>query len=150
MSPTRTVLVVVDVSVVVVVLVVVDVEVVGTVVVVVVGGSHGHCRSTGTPTVAFKHTSASVADVGSVPFGAQIQAGSQLCRPTAALRMNKQSVATGAAPALTGWEQSPVAARAGSMAPKTHTSATASAARRHDRISTSPYSTRRHSPRFMT
>jgi hypothetical protein len=91
MSPPVTVVLVVDVPVVDVLLVVsvvlvVDdvvavvlvVDVVGTVLVVVVGGSQGHWSGTGTPTEAVKHTSASVAEVGSVPLGAQMQAGSQL------------------------------------------------------------------------
>jgi len=75
--------------------------------VVVVWIGHGQASSTGWPTVFLRQRSASVALVGSEPFGAQMQGGSQVCVPTATRRMKRQSVAAGLAPVLTGWAQSP-------------------------------------------
>jgi hypothetical protein len=87
-----------------VVVVVVDV-VTGIVVVVVVDvvPGHGQLRTTDWPTAFFRQMSASVAVTGSVPLGAQMHSGEQVCEPTAARRMNRQSLAVGLAPEVTGW-----------------------------------------------
>ena len=85
-----------------VVVVVSDVVVVNIVDVVVVGGSHGQSKETGVPTAAFRHTRESVAVIGRLPLGAQMHSGVQVAAPTAALRMNKQSDATGPSPLLSG------------------------------------------------
>jgi len=93
----------------------VDDVVVGT---VVVGVPHGHASGAGLPTATLRHTRASVAVVGSVPFGAQTHAayGSQVRSPTATPRMARQSVAVGWLPLVSGCAQSPLAARAGNGA----------------------------------
>ncbi|RMD86348.1 MAG: hypothetical protein D6815_00005 [Candidatus Dadabacteria bacterium] len=79
-------------------------------VVLVVG--QGQLSCTGCPTANLRQTSASVAVIGVVPFGAQIHSGLQVTLRTAALRMNRQSEAVGRAPFVSGCEQSPWAARA--------------------------------------
>jgi len=73
---------------------------------------HGHWKVTLWPTAFFRHTSASVAVVPPSPFVSQMHAGSQVSEPTAARKMNKQSLATGVAPLLSGWPQSASAANA--------------------------------------
>jgi len=97
------VVVVVSVDVVVAVDVVVSVDVLVVVVVVVlVAISHGHWSVAGCPVAALRQRRASVAEVGSVPFGAHSQGLSQLAAPTATLRRKRQSVAVTEAPLLTG------------------------------------------------
>ena len=88
-------------------------------VVVVVTESQGQSSATAPPTAADKQRSASDAVAGRLPFGAQTQSecGAQVARPTATLKMRKQSVAVGAFPFDMGCEQSPFAAVAGE-APK--------------------------------
>jgi hypothetical protein len=83
-------------------------------VVVVVGGSQGHPSVAGLPTATAKQTRASVAVVGSTPFGAHTQAAKapQLRVPTATLRIARQSDAVGWLPPVRGWAQSPLAASA--------------------------------------
>jgi hypothetical protein len=46
-----------------------------------------------------------VAEIGNVPEGAQMHSGVQVVTPTAAFRMNKQSVEVGFGPPDTGCEQ---------------------------------------------
>jgi hypothetical protein len=100
--------VVVESSVVLVELTVVDVSVVEVTVedvtVVLVPPLQGQLSGTLTPTATFRQSNASVALAGSVPVGAQMHSGVQVWRPTATFRMKRQSVATGAAPLLTGCE----------------------------------------------
>jgi hypothetical protein len=72
---------------------------------------HGQFSATLCPTALRRHTSASVAETGSVPEGAQMHSGEHVVNSTAAFKMNKQSVETGAVPLLSGCEQSPCAAR---------------------------------------
>jgi hypothetical protein len=70
---------------------------------VVVTPLHGQFSGTASlPTECCRHSNASVAFAGNVPVGAQRHSGSQVWLPTAAWRMNRQSVATGAGPSLTG------------------------------------------------
>ena len=57
------------------------------------------------PVATCKQISASVAEGGSVPFGAQMHAGEQLRISVATCRMNRQSVTVGFDPELTGCEQ---------------------------------------------
>jgi hypothetical protein len=97
--------------VVVVVVVVVLVDVGGGEVVVVVN-PHGQSSVIGTPTATARQVSASVAVAGIEPFGAQTQVacGSQTSKPTATLRIRRQSVAAGRLPSVSGCEQSPLAA----------------------------------------
>jgi len=80
--------------------------------VVVVVTMHGQFSATSCPTAFFRQTSASLAVVLSSPLGSQTQVGEQTSEPTAVLRMNKQSEAVGLAPLVTGWLQSPCAAKA--------------------------------------
>jgi len=92
------------------------VVVVGAAVVVVVATGHGQLSSVEPPTATARHTSASLAVVGSVPLGAHVHAGAQTSAPTATFRMKRQSLATGAAPVLTGCAQSPRSADTGGAA----------------------------------
>ena len=69
---------------------------------VVVETEHGQFSVTAWPTAFFRHTRESVAVVGKLPFGAQMQAGSHVADPTAARKMNRQSLAVGADPVVTG------------------------------------------------
>jgi hypothetical protein len=55
--------------------------------VVVVVPSQGQSRGTGWLTATCKQTSASVAAVGRLPFGAQMHSGVQVSRPTATFKM---------------------------------------------------------------
>jgi hypothetical protein len=80
---------------------VIVVVVVETVVEVVVG-PHGQLSGTGAPTAAFKQSSASVALTGSVPLGAHTHSGWHTSVPTAAFKMNRQSLAVGLAPVDSG------------------------------------------------
>jgi len=57
------------------------------VVLVVVLASQGHESDPEPPTAMARHTSASVADTGSVPFGAHAHSCSHDAAPTATLRM---------------------------------------------------------------
>jgi hypothetical protein len=111
-----------------VVVVVLDVVVVVVVVELVVDATQGQSRATGCPTEYFKQVSESVAVVGRLPFGAQMQPGAQLSRATEVRRMYRQSVATGSAPADIGWLQSPGPAMAGEVQMRMHTAATSHAA----------------------
>ena len=74
---------------------------------------HGHAGCTMMPTATFKQRSASVAVTGDASLSSsQMHSGSQAPMPTATLSMNRQSLATAPVPVLTGWPQSPWAARA--------------------------------------
>jgi hypothetical protein len=73
--------------------------------VVVVVDTQGQSRETELPTEAFRQVSASVVVIASSPVGSHTQP--QVCRPSAACRMNRQSVAVGIEPLLTGWAQGP-------------------------------------------
>jgi hypothetical protein len=95
-----------------VVVTVVLVEVVTVVDEVVVELGHGQSSTTFCPTAFFKHASASLAVVLDELLVSQIQAGSHVSAPVAERRMNKQSLAVGSAPLVTGWPQSPCAAKA--------------------------------------
>jgi hypothetical protein len=79
-----------------------DPSVVVVMVVEVVVGPHGQSRDTAEPTAALKQSSASVAFTGSVPLGAQMHSGEQVAESTATWRMNKQSLAVGKAPEVSG------------------------------------------------
>jgi hypothetical protein len=68
---------------------------------------HGQVSAIGCPTALCRQTSASVAEIGRSPEGAQIQAGVQVTNETAAFKMKRQSVDTGAGPLLSGCEQAP-------------------------------------------
>jgi hypothetical protein len=50
-------------------------------------GPHGHLSSAGPPTAAFRQISASVAVIGSDPFGAHTHSTGQATAPTVAFRM---------------------------------------------------------------
>jgi len=78
---------------------------------VVVVVPHGHDRAGDCPTAAARQISASVAAIGRLPLGAQMHSGLHDASPTDACRMWRQSVAVGPAPFVTGWLQSPKAAR---------------------------------------
>jgi hypothetical protein len=84
--------------------VVIDVEVLVELVldVVVDVDPQGHSSVTTSPTAVRRHSKASVADTGNDPFGAQRHSVSQVSVPTAAPRMNRQSVAVGNADPVTG------------------------------------------------
>jgi hypothetical protein len=85
-----------------------NVVVVPPIVVVVVPPPHSaptQFNCTSWPTAFFKQRSASLAVVSPSPFVLQMQAGSQTEDPTAVRKMNKQSLATGSSPSLTGCEQ---------------------------------------------
>lgn len=60
------------------------------------------------PVATCKQMSESVAEGGSDPFGAQTHSGEQVSSAVATRRMNRQSVATGLGPELTGCEQAAV------------------------------------------
>jgi hypothetical protein len=83
------------------VVLVLEVVVVIDVVDVVLVPVQGQLSSTGWPTLFFRHRSASTALMLPLPSGSHAQAG-QTTRPTADLRMNRQSDAVGAAPLLMG------------------------------------------------
>jgi hypothetical protein len=70
--------------------------------IVVLTPKHGQSSVTSWPTAFFKQMSASVAVVGSDPFGAQIHGGRQISECTAVRRMKRQSLAVGLAPFVTG------------------------------------------------
>jgi hypothetical protein len=70
-----------------------------------------------------KQSKASVAFGGSVPVGAQMHSGEQVCPPIAAPKMNRQSDATGIAPLLTGCAHSWAVAEIGNTATAAHTNA---------------------------
>jgi hypothetical protein len=74
---------------------------------------HGQSSVTSCPTADFRHSSASLANVGRFPLGAQMHSGVHIAVPTATRKMNRQSDAVGLAPFVTGWLQSPRSARAG-------------------------------------
>ena len=99
------IVVVVVVLVVVVVVVVVELDVV----VVESQGQFGKSGG-GFPTATFKQINASVDVTGGTPFRLQMHSGVHVVTPTAAFKMNRQSVATGPGPSDTGWPQSPWAA----------------------------------------
>jgi hypothetical protein len=67
--------------------------------------SQGQASSVAWPTARRKQMSASVAVGGSVPLGAQIQIGVHTTEPTAAFKMNGQSLAVGCAPDVNGCAQ---------------------------------------------
>ncbi len=72
------------------------------VVLVLVPDPQGHWSVIDCPTAFCRHTSASVAEIGNSPLGAQMHCGVQVSIYTAALRMKRQSVAVGAGPLLKG------------------------------------------------
>jgi hypothetical protein len=72
------------------------------VVMVVEGDPHGHWNVTPWPTAFLRQISASVAVVPPPPLVSQMHAGSHVSEPSAARRMNRQSLATGIAPELEG------------------------------------------------
>jgi hypothetical protein len=73
---------------------------------------HGQLRGMTCPVARCRHTKASVAETGRSPEGAQMQSGEHVAKEIATFKMNRQSVETGVDPLLSGWEQSPCAARA--------------------------------------
>ena len=87
---------------------VVDVLVVDVVVVV----SHGQSGKSGggLPTATFRQMSASVAETPPLASRSQMHSGVHVTDPTAAFRMNRQSVDVGVLPPVIGWPQSPCAA----------------------------------------
>jgi hypothetical protein len=89
-----------------------DVVEVVKVVEVVVEVGQGQLSVTPCPTAFFKQMSASLAVVPPAPLVSQTHSGVQVSEPTAVRRMNKQSEAVGLAPFVTGWPQSPLAAKA--------------------------------------
>src|SRR5689334_18582544 len=84
----------------------------------------------GCPTERVRQTSASEARVGEMPRGCVMQGLGAMTLPTAALRMKRQSEATGSAPELTGWAQEPWPATARPADPTTAVASTTEAVRR--------------------
>ncbi len=79
----------------------------------VVAIGQGQSSTTAWPTTNFRQTKASVAVVDPLPLASQMHDGSHTALPMEARKIKRQSVAVGAAPLLTAWAQSPLAAIAG-------------------------------------
>jgi hypothetical protein len=75
------------------------------VVVVVVTTGQSHASARFSPTAFLRQDNASTAVVPLSPFTSQTQLGSHVCEPTAVRNTNRQSLAVGAAPVVTGWLQ---------------------------------------------